>query len=234
MKRLVHSTRLWGLLGVMLLAAALVAGASAATVANGDFETGDLSGWTTFLTTNGTAGTPAVASFDSTGTGASNAAAFTVGTTVVPNGNYEGGGIFQVVTTSSGSFNVAAATAAFNPSFLSNRSCGLFELLVDGAVVASHDFLACDGGATVRSNLTATLSLSAGQHEIRVRITRPWGAQGGAPIEYVDNVSLTPAGLPTSKDACKNGAWQSFPAFKNQGDCVSFVASAGKNKPALG
>jgi hypothetical protein len=36
---------------------------------------------------------------------------------------------------------------------------------------------------------------------------------------------------PTTKDECKNGGWQSFndPAFKNQGDCVSYVATHGKN-----
>ena len=38
--------------------------------------------------------------------------------------------------------------------------------------------------------------------------------------------------MPTSKDDCKNGGWQNFtPAFKNQGDCVSFVATGGKNPP---
>jgi len=39
---------------------------------------------------------------------------------------------------------------------------------------------------------------------------------------------------PTSKDQCKNGGWQSFTnpgAFKNQGDCVSYVATHGKNGP---
>jgi hypothetical protein len=38
--------------------------------------------------------------------------------------------------------------------------------------------------------------------------------------------------LPTSKDECKDGGWQSFGVFKNQGDCVSFVATGGKNQPA--
>jgi glucuronoarabinoxylan endo-1,4-beta-xylanase len=40
--------------------------------------------------------------------------------------------------------------------------------------------------------------------------------------------------LPTSKDQCKNGGWKNFtnPAFKNQGDCVSFVATGGKNLPS--
>jgi hypothetical protein len=38
---------------------------------------------------------------------------------------------------------------------------------------------------------------------------------------------------PTTKDQCKNGGWKTFtnPAFKNQGDCVSFVATGGKNPP---
>lgn len=36
--------------------------------------------------------------------------------------------------------------------------------------------------------------------------------------------------LPTKTDECKNGGWQSFGAFKNQGDCVSFVATKGRNQ----
>lgn len=40
---------------------------------------------------------------------------------------------------------------------------------------------------------------------------------------------------PTSKDQCKNGGWHNYAdangtAFKNQGDCVSYVATGGKNK----
>jgi hypothetical protein len=40
--------------------------------------------------------------------------------------------------------------------------------------------------------------------------------------------------LPTSKDECKNGGWQAFngtATFRNQGDCVSYVATQGKNPP---
>jgi hypothetical protein len=37
---------------------------------------------------------------------------------------------------------------------------------------------------------------------------------------------------PTSKKQCKKGGWRMFPQFRNQGDCVSFVATAGKNPPA--
>jgi hypothetical protein len=38
--------------------------------------------------------------------------------------------------------------------------------------------------------------------------------------------------LPTSKDQCKNGGWNTFGVFKNQGDCVSFVATGGRNQPS--
>jgi hypothetical protein len=52
---------------------------------NGNFGTGDLTGWTVFTTSNGTNGTfngvalPNVVSFDTTGTGATNSALFEVG-----------------------------------------------------------------------------------------------------------------------------------------------------------
>jgi hypothetical protein len=36
--------------------------------------------------------------------------------------------------------------------------------------------------------------------------------------------------LPTSKEQCKNGGWQNYGVFKNQGDCVSFVTTGGKNQ----
>ena len=41
--------------------------------------------------------------------------------------------------------------------------------------------------------------------------------------------------LPATKQQCKNGGWTSFgSSFKNQGDCVSFVATHGRNQPAGG
>lgn len=55
----------------------------------------------------------------------------------------------------------------------------------------------------------------------------------------LDDVSLLVSLLPVSKDECKGGEWQTFvnvligvQIFKNQGDCVSFVATKGKNPPA--
>jgi|GEM_PF-3556526 hypothetical protein len=40
----------------------------------------------------------------------------------------------------------------------------------------------------------------------------------------------TAGGTPTSVDQCRNDGWRNFtnPRFKNQGDCVSYVASQGR------
>jgi hypothetical protein len=38
--------------------------------------------------------------------------------------------------------------------------------------------------------------------------------------------------LPTSQEQCKNNGWRNYPGFKNRGQCVSFVATGGKNPPA--
>jgi hypothetical protein len=52
------------------------------------------------------------------------------------------------------------------------------------------------------------------------------------PFLAIDNSRLdVKVGPPTDKDQCKKDGWKQFnnPAFKNQGDCVSFVATHGKN-----
>jgi hypothetical protein len=39
--------------------------------------------------------------------------------------------------------------------------------------------------------------------------------------------------LPTSKDQCKDGGWRDYgTTFKNQGQCVSYVATRGRHQPA--
>jgi hypothetical protein len=51
------------------------------------------------------------------------------------------------------------------------------------------------------------------------------------PVVSGDVVVVDAPSLPTSKDQCKNGGWRSFPGFRNQGDCTSFVATGGRNPP---
>ncbi|MBW8826110.1 MAG: hypothetical protein JF603_07155 [Acidobacteria bacterium] len=44
-------------------------------------------------------------------------------------------------------------------------------------------------------------------------------------------ITSTPR-LPTQGSQCKSNGWRSYGVFKNQGDCVSFVATGGRNTPA--
>jgi hypothetical protein len=79
---------------------------------------------------------------------------------------------------------------------------------------------------------------------VRWGILEPGTTVSGCPLEsaglafsFVVERTMTSGGfvivdapaLPTSKDQCKNGGWKTFGVFKNQGDCVSFVATGGKN-----
>jgi hypothetical protein len=49
-------------------------------------------------------------------------------------------------------------------------------------------------------------------------------------VEHGDLVVVDAPALPTSKEQCKKGGWRLF-GFKNQGACVSFVAT-GPSRPA--
>jgi hypothetical protein len=60
----------------------------------------------------------------------------------------------------------------------------------------------------------------------------PLGTAVDFPVISGDLVVVDAPTAPTSKDQCKNGGWRNYPGFKNQGDCVSFVARQGKQPPA--
>jgi hypothetical protein len=81
------------------------------------------------------------------------------------------------------------------------------------------------------------------QFGTRFPILEPIGPGGSSPVTGWNELGLgtgayrvaltgTRACAPTTKEECKNGGWRNFPGFKNQGDCVSFVATGGKNPPA--
>ena len=64
-----------------------------------------------------------------------------------------------------------------------------------------------------------------------------WAVAGGIQTVQVDNVMInntTYTFEAETKDSCKKGGWQGFTSspgpFKNQGDCVCFSASGGKNE----
>ena len=53
-----------------------------------------------------------------------------------------------------------------------------------------------------------------------------------AQIVSATAIIIPPPDQPTNKKQCKHGGWRSYgDMFKNQGDCVSFVVTGGRNAP---
>jgi hypothetical protein len=60
--------------------------------------------------------------------------------------------------------------------------------------------------------------------------TYPIGQGSGPGVNQLGDIVVTDVlPFPTTKDQCQNGGWRTYGVFKNQGDCVSFVATGGKN-----
>ena len=185
---------------VSLLGGYLVGGivqADHLPLSNGDFETGALSPWESFTTSNGTLGTgfPKVVLFDANGDGvATNSAQFKVGQVTLQTGVYEGGGIFQNVHLLAGDYIIRADIAVNDGgSMFGNAEGGLFELLLDGLVADSHNFVFVGPKETKRTLLAAMHVVSAGDHEVRLRITRP-ALEPTIPLtQLVDNIAVVPS-----------------------------------------
>jgi hypothetical protein len=241
------------LLGVLTLLA--VPGASsAATIANGGFETGNLSGWTVVNQSNATFGDW----FVYTGT-TSPGNGFPIA--APPEGTHaavtdqSGPGthvLYQDVALESGfrhtlSFFVyyenqagvfaAPPTLDFNVFPNQQYRIDVLRATADPLSTAPGDVLATvfqtregDPPSLAPTTVSFDLTPFAGM-TVRIRF-----AEVDNQLFFnasVDNVVIESVRLlPTTKQECKNGGWRSFGVFKNQGDCVSFVATNGRNRPA--
>jgi hypothetical protein len=185
-------------------------------VTNGDFATGDFTGWTPFTTSaNGSLGfapVPDVISFDVTGSGASNAARFQVGQVIKDSANVpEGGGLMQNVLTGTGTFMFTANVAVLEQfpgpcNGCGNGEGGVFSALLDGVLLARDSFGSINQGETQRGLLSFTSDVLAGTHDLEILITRTSqnhsdclpGASpncvpqtfGDTPFQFVTNISL--------------------------------------------
>lgn len=139
------------------------------------------------------------------------------------------------------------STTGMTLSFDYNGYCGAgaprFNVyLSDGSTV----FLGCAyGGGPTGTNVSGTATFTAGNTYGGVLF--PTGAtvvgidllqdeQGSVTISNitVNGMNAAYANVPTSKDQCKKGGWSNLTdnngtPFKNQGDCVSFFATGGRN-----
>ncbi|MGB0910531.1 MAG: hypothetical protein ACPGYT_09225 [Nitrospirales bacterium] len=166
-----------------------------------DFESGDLSGWTFFETTNGTLGGegfPGCTDFDINDDGLfAKSAEFKVGQHDYKGKGVRlaGGGIVTHHHTAGGTiiFSADIAAAYSSPKDRRNLSGGVFELLVDGEMVASHDFGPIPNNTIQRYMLEGLASVTPGMHEFRIRIRRPFRSRphDQAPRQYIDNIRLS-------------------------------------------
>jgi len=183
---------------LLALSAALTMRAQADFI-NGDFQTGDLTGWTQFTTANGSIGQPLgypnVVLFNTNGSGDSLAAHFNVGE-VVLTVLQEGGGIGQFVNLSAGSHVLTADIASVDDPEGPNAAAGLFTLLVNGTAAGSTDLGPFSMVTqTLRGALNVSFSVPTdGSYDLQIEITRPF--LGGSsdlmtPQQYLDNVHVT-------------------------------------------
>jgi hypothetical protein len=87
-----------------------------------------------------------------------------------------------------------------------------------------------NAGAGVPDTLAAVLQLRGVPDCSPLPMTVPAVPISTGDIAVVD--AQPPPPSPTTKDQCRNAGWRTFGAFKNHGDCVSFVATHGRNPPA--
>jgi len=172
--------------------------ADANLLTNSAFQTGDLSGWTTYTTANGTIGsTPIAVELDNTGLGSSRSVQFIVGQVVAVGALQRGGGIFQnVFMPADDNLNFSMDIASAGTDVSGNADAGTVSLLFNGSSIAVHDFGGIAMNAIERASFNVAIPVSAGNHEIRVEILRGFTTKDGTPRIYLDNIrALTDAQL---------------------------------------
>lgn len=102
-------------------------------------------------------------------------------------------------------------------------------------------------GGTFYDPYTTALTNYGSYPVVSIQVVTDSGWVDGRHVVDIDNTLINntlftyevppppPPPVATNKDQCKNGGWMTYVddegnSFKNQGDCVSFVATQGKNK----
>jgi hypothetical protein len=119
--------------------------------------------------------------------------------------------------------NRAVIGVATDFVIVGNRVLGVFLVAVDGGP---------EGSGLDTFTLLNRLDFLGLPNAPPTDCTVPGLPTSGDAVTQGDIVVTDAHPLPTSKDQCKNDGWRNYAGFKNQGDCVSFVATEGKNPPA--
>jgi hypothetical protein len=153
---------------------------------------------------------------------------------------FSGGAILTAVTQLPADETTVYATAncpGYAPAItvtFSTPVSNFSVLVLNGEDATVNYTVASDVGGTVTKSLLPNLSSGADTFTLpdtgitSVTITR--GTSATVWDFFIDDVSFTATATTVSE--CKNGGWEAFGIFKNQGDCVSYVATDERNQPA--
>jgi hypothetical protein len=179
---------------LVLVSLLIVAAGSASAgnlLVNGSFQDGNFTGWTLGTTADGTAGQgfPIIACWPPDP--CLNSAKYEVGQVNFNPGVFEGATISQMFTSGGGMTTLSVMWAAMGDGVHTNGEGGLFELILDGTILASHDVGQIGPTDLVNGTLTDTLNLSAGTHTFEVDILRPFLANpGNTPYQYITGADV--------------------------------------------
>ena len=178
----------------LVLAAGLASTANAGFV-NGDFETGDFTGWDIGFTPNGMTAYQSVDQFD-LGYGMSYAAGFAACQIEYDQGVEEGVILTQNMYLTGGfTYDLGFHAAAYRPYGGGNYDGGTFWLVVDDYVVSSwvSGYIA-GGDPPLLSSVDGQYTPAAsGYYDVGVMITRHYICPGDTIYQYVDDFYITPA-----------------------------------------
>lgn len=169
-----------------------------AQVANGDFGTGNLNGWSVVIepNTNVTSGFPKVESFDVDGDGQTNSA---MRVRLGRSDTSQFGGtvaIEQQILLGAGDYVFSADFASQSLETTGNGGPGNYELTFDGKIVdqALLNGTSVDSMQVIRDSLLATLeNVEAGYHTLRLAVSR--GATNTRAIyQFIDDIQINRVG----------------------------------------
>ncbi|MBA4108816.1 MAG: hypothetical protein C0487_04390 [Leptothrix sp. (in: Bacteria)] len=186
---------------VFAMASLALSGVASATVANGSFDDGTLSGWNTYLNSNGSLGVPAVVPFDTVAGIQSNAVRVIAGQITFDNPSDGGGGLSQSFFAQNDSLYVISADiASQNASRYLNGDGGTVRLILDGISVTGYSFEEIDAHQIARASLNYQGFLTAGAHELRIEVSRRYRSNPSTPTPYqfIDNVQVSSVPEPIS------------------------------------
>ena len=189
-------------LGLWGSAALLSASVGRAQLVNGDFATGDFTGWSITNTVGpmtpyglemGGTALAQVVPFDITGTGTMvNSAEFQVGETagiIGPGAPPAGIVLYQLVLLGSGELTISFDFASYSLS--NNGDGGSFHLLIDNNEVSIYSIGFIGYGQTFRSSLSYTGLITGGTHQIGVAVLREGGiGVGSTPVQFLSDFQV--------------------------------------------